>query len=165
MKRFFVIIIYVFSIYVNTFSINAVLNTYSDVSVYSEPTENKEKVIKLFHRNVDTFFDISIEEQQENFYFVSIYDEQLNFITRGWVNKEFCGLFARYKCVKGKCEIKIYNEPHDKSSFYKVENLYDQFVLLLDYKGEWRKVLFFFNNAFHEGWINSYCDNSYNSCT
>lgn len=88
---------------------------------------------------------------------------------RGWIDKINCGIFLRNiyspNNNPNRPILNIYSEPTTDSHYITLTGYYNQLVNVLDYSGDWAKVIFYDKGKLIIGWIERYCSNIYNSCT
>jgi len=95
----------------------------------------------------------------------------------GWVNKSDIGLYA-FPCHEGDSvyidgetyyleSMRIYEEPRKSSKFQDVLITWGSYVIFLDYKGPYRKVMFeseIEDKRTYIGWTLNYCDSPQGTC-
>lgn len=112
--------------------------------------------------NETNYYDVLFIESSPLRFKVKLHEEgSILDPIEGWIDKDCVAVWPRHKNEK---EIYLYVEPCIQSAKIKLHDT-PQVYTVIDYNGDWRKVICNINGKIYIGWTREYCPNTYNSCT
>lgn len=82
----------------------------------------------------------------------------------GWIDKECIAVHPDILDDNQGYYVVLYNSPDKFPRKVYLKDKFDEVLTVIDYDGQWLKVVFAVNTKLHEGWVKDFCPNIYNSC-
>ena len=136
------------------------------INIYQAPT-GREVTGSIFQDSINetNYYEVRLLEKSSLRFKVRMqaYDTVEPIV--GWIDKECVAVHPDILDDNQGCYVVFYNFPNKAPRKVYLKGKFDVVLTVVDYEGQWLKVVFTVNGELHEGWVKDFCPNIYNSCS